>query len=363
MDREFNVDRKIIHCDCDCFYAAVEMRDNPALRGIPLAVGGRADQRGVVATCNYEARAFGVHSAMSTARALALCPDLVVVSGSMEKYREVSARIMAIYADYTRVIEPLSLDEAYLDVTGTERCQGSATRMAEEIRRRVFDEVGIRVSAGVAPNKFLAKIASDWNKPDGLFVLRPEQVEAFVQALTVKKLHGVGAKTAEKLEHMGVHNCADLREQGAAVLISRFGRFGQRLWELAWGQDDRPVRTSRERKSVSVEHTYSQDLPDLEACLEQLPSLLESLAGRYGRLSRPADIAGAVVKLKFHDFSQTTVEQATRVQAALAPDIVLYERLVREAFGRGCRPVRLLGVGYRLNEHSDSAQPDQLALF
>jgi DNA polymerase IV len=357
------VDRKIIHCDCDCFYAAVEMRDNPALRGIPLAVGGRADQRGVVATCNYEARAFGVHSAMSTARALALCPDLKVVRGNMEKYREVSTRIMAIYADYTQLIEPLSLDEAYLDVTGTERCRGSATLMAEDIRRRVLDEVGIRVSAGVAPNKFLAKIASDWNKPDGLFVLRPEQVEAFVKALPVKRLHGVGAKTARKLEHMGVHNCADLRGQGEAALVSRFGRFGQRLWELAWGQDERPVRTRRERKSVSVEHTYAADLPDLDACLEQLPALLASLAERYARLSRPADIAGAVIKLKFHDFTQTTVEQATRVQAALAPDIQLYERLVREAFGRGGRPVRLMGVGYRLSEHSDGAEPDQLALF
>ncbi|WP_255856461.1 DNA polymerase IV [Marinobacterium rhizophilum] len=339
------------------------MRDNPTLRGIPLAVGGRADQRGVVATCNYEARAFGIHSAMSTARALALCPELKVVRGNMEKYREVSARIMAIYADYAQLIEPLSLDEAYLDVTGTQRCRGSATLVAEEIRQRVFDEVGIRVSAGVAPNKFLAKVASDWNKPDGLFVLRPEQVEAFVKALPVKRLHGVGAKTAQKLERMGVHSCADLRAQGEAVLVSRFGRFGQRLWELAWGQDERPVRISRERKSVSVEHTYAEDLPDLAACINALPVLLDSLAGRYARLSRPADIAGAVVKLKFHDFSQTTVEQATRASSSQAPDSGLYARLLQEAFGRGNRPVRLIGVGYRLSEQTDSSQPDQLALF
>ncbi|UTW12501.1 DNA polymerase IV [Marinobacterium rhizophilum] len=363
FSRDLNVDRKIIHCDCDCFYAAVEMRDNPTLRGIPLAVGGRADQRGVVATCNYEARAFGIHSAMSTARALALCPELKVVRGNMEKYREVSARIMAIYADYAQLIEPLSLDEAYLDVTGTQRCRGSATLVAEEIRQRVFDEVGIRVSAGVAPNKFLAKVASDWNKPDGLFVLRPEQVEAFVKALPVKRLHGVGAKTAQKLERMGVHSCADLRAQGEAVLVSRFGRFGQRLWELAWGQDERPVRISRERKSVSVEHTYAEDLPDLAACINALPVLLDSLAGRYARLSRPADIAGAVVKLKFHDFSQTTVEQATRASSSQAPDSGLYARLLQEAFGRGNRPVRLIGVGYRLSEQTDSSQPDQLALF
>lgn len=188
-------------------------------------------------------------------------------------------------------------------------------------------------------------------------------MEAFVQALPVKRLHGVGAKTAQKLERMGVYSCADLRAQGAAALNSRFGRFGQRLWELAWGQDERPVRISRERKSVSVEHTYAEDLPDLAACLQALPPMLEALAVRYARLSRPADVAGAVIKLKFHDFSQTTVEQATRVQAGLLPNRVLYEQLMREAFSRGRRPVRLIGVGYRLSEHREGPQPDQLTLF
>ncbi len=355
--------RKIIHCDCDCFYAAVEMRDDPSLRGIPLAVGGRADRRGVIATCNYEARAFGVHSAMATARAQKLCPGLKVISGNMAKYREVSRQIMAIYRDYTELIEPLSLDEAYLDVSASTRCQGSATRIAEEIRQRVRTEVGICVSAGVAPNRFLAKIASDWNKPDGLCVIRPDQIDAFVRALPVEKLHGVGAKTAERLHRMGVTTCEDLRAAGAEALASRFGRFGQRLWELAWGRDERPVRVSRERKSVSVEHTYSEDLADLAVCLERLPALIDELEGRYRRLVRPAAVCGAVVKIKFCDFTQTTAEQALSGRGDSNAEAALFARLAREAWHRGERPVRLMGVGFRLREIDGDAPAEQLALF
>jgi DNA polymerase-4 len=188
--------RKIIHIDCDCFYAAIEMRDDPRLAGRALAVGGTAQQRGVIATCNYEARAWGVRSAMPSRTALRLCPDLLILKPRMDAYREASRQIHAILRDYTELIEPLSLDEAYLDVSQSPHCGGSATRIAEEIRRRVVAEVGIRVSAGVAPNKFLAKIASEWNKPDGLFVIRPEQVEAFVAELPVARLHGVGKVTA-----------------------------------------------------------------------------------------------------------------------------------------------------------------------
>lgn len=355
--------RKIIHCDCDCFYAAVEMRDDPALRGIPLAVGGRADRRGVIATCNYEARAFGVHSAMATARALKLCPELKVIPGNMSKYRQVSHQIMAIYRDYTELIEPLSLDEAYLDVSASNRCRGSATRMAEEIRQRVRNEIGICVSAGVAPNRFLAKIASDWNKPDGLCVIRPDEVDAFVRGLPVEKLHGVGAKTAERLHQMGVNTCEDLRACGAETLVRKFGRFGQRLWELAWGRDERPVRVSRQRKSVSVEHTYAEDLADLTACLAQLPALIDELEGRYRRLSRPARVCGAVVKVKFADFTQTTAEQALNGRSDRESEAAQFERLTREAWHRGERPVRLMGVGFRLRESDVDVPVEQLSLF
>ncbi|MGB9110880.1 MAG: DNA polymerase IV, partial [Telluria sp.] len=200
--------RKIIHCDCDCFYASVEMRDDPSLRGRPLAVGGRPDQRGVVATCNYEARRFGIHSAMATAQAMKLCPELLLIPPNMEKYRIASTQIMEIYRDYTELVEPLSLDEAYLDVTASPHCKGSATLIAQEIRRRIFETVGITASAGVAPSKFVAKIASDWNKPDGLFLVRPEEVDDFVAALPVKKLHGVGKVTAAKMNGLGVQTCA-----------------------------------------------------------------------------------------------------------------------------------------------------------
>ncbi|RYE89516.1 MAG: DNA polymerase IV, partial [Oxalobacteraceae bacterium] len=191
--------RKIIHCDCDCFYASVEMRDDPSLVGHPLAVGGRANQRGVVATCNYEARAYGIHSAMATAQAMKLCPELIVIPPSMEKYRLASRQIMDIYRSYTELVEPLSLDEAYLDVTDSPHCKGSATLIAQEIRQRIVETVGITASAGVAPNKFVAKIASDWHKPDGLCLVRPDEVDGFVAVLPVKKLHGVGKVTTAKL--------------------------------------------------------------------------------------------------------------------------------------------------------------------
>lgn len=351
------MDRKIVHCDCDCFFAAVEMRDNPALRNIPLAVGGSADRRGVISTCNYEARAFGVHSAMSTARAMRLCPDLTVIPGNMEKYRQISREIMAIYREYTDLIEPLSLDEAYLDVTDSNHCQGSATRIAEEIRARVVAQTGITISAGVAPNKFIAKVASDWKKPDGLFVVQPQQVDGFVRQLPVKKIPGVGEKTAARLQAIGVESCDDLRGYTLAQLVEQFGRFGQRLYDVCRGIDERPVRTSRTRKSVSVEHTYAYDLPDLHRCQEQIPMLMQQLQARYQSLKDRRAIAGAVVKVKFGDFTQTTAEKALDMAN---PEH--FRQLMAEAWGRGGKPVRLLGLGYRLSEQPLQPQV-QLALF
>lgn len=334
------------------------MRDNPALRGIPMAVGGASDRRGVIATCNYEARRFGVRSAMSSARALQLCPDLILVSGRMEAYQAASRQIMAIYRGYTDLIEPLSLDEAFLDVTESQACRGSATLIAKEIRQRVREEVGITVSIGVAPNKFLAKIASDWNKPDGLHVILPDQVDRFVSELAVEKLHGVGSKTADRLHRLQLFTCADLRQQPLSLLLRHFGSFGQRLHQLAWGLDDRPVRTSRVRKSISTEHTYAQDLRSLDSCLDRLDELLEDLAQRYARL-KGYRIRGAVVKMKFHDFAQTTVESAGSDLSR-----AVFVELMVQAWRRGERPVRLLGVGYRLDPVSEHSQTlEQLTLF
>jgi DNA polymerase-4 len=347
--------RKIIHCDCDCFYAAVEMRDDPSLRGRPLAVGGRADQRGVVATCNYEARRFGIHSAMATSQALQRCPDLIVLPPAMDKYRAASKEILAIYRDYTDLVEPLSLDEAYLDVTDSPHFQGSATLIAQDIRARIAQTVGITASAGVAPNKFLAKIASDWNKPDGLFVIRPHEVDAFVATLPVEKLFGVGKVTAAKLKRLGAQNCADLRNWSMADLQHHFGKFGEGLHGLCRGIDKRQVSSSRERKSVSVEETYVVDLPDLDACQRELPALVEKLVERVRRAKAERQLHKLFVKIRFADFRRTTVEC---VGAGI--DLALFQKLLETGFRRGNKPVRLLGAGVRL---SSEEEENQLGLF
>jgi DNA polymerase-4 len=347
--------RKIIHCDCDCFYAAVEMRDNPALRELPIAVGGRPDQRGVIATCNYEARRYGIHSAMATAQALQRCPDLIVLPPAMEKYRVASRQILEIYRDYTDLVEPLSLDEAYLDVSESPHCKGSATLIAQEIRARIFATVGITASAGVAPNKFVAKIASDWNKPDGLFLVRPEEVDMFVAALPVKKLFGVGKVTAAKLNKLGAQTCADLRGWTLLELEHHFGRFGARLHDLCRGIDNRAVSSSRERKSVSVEETYTPDVPDLPACLALLPELYHSLLARIKRCGAEKQVQKLYVKIRFADFHQTTVECV-----GAAPHMAQFEKLMETGYLRGNQPVRLLGVGVRLGEAENL---EQLSLF
>ena len=343
--RFYMTQRKIIHVDCDCFYAAIEMRDDPRLAGKPLAVGGSADRRGVIATCNYEARAFGVRSAMSSGHALKLCPDLTIVKPRMDAYREASKEIHTIFSDYTDLIEPLSLDEAYLDVSDSPHFGGSATRIAQDIRRRVSNQLHITVSAGVAPNKFLAKIASDWKKPNGLFVITPDQVEDFVSGLPVSKLHGVGKVTADKLGKLGIVDCSQLREWNKLALVREFGSFGERLWSLARGIDDRLVHNDSRRQSISVENTYDVDLPDLVSCLDKLPELLETLAGRMARIDSSYRPGKPFVKVKFHDFTQTTLEQA-----GAGRDLGSYQLLLTQAFNRGGKPVRLLGVGVRLED-------------
>jgi DNA polymerase-4 len=344
MSKTTDQDRvsKFIHCDCDCFFAAIEMRDDPTLRGRPVAVGGDANRRGVIATCNYEAREYGVHSAMASATARKLCRDLIIIPGNMEKYREVSLQVRRIFLDYTPLMEPLSLDEAYLDVTDSTAFKSSATLIARDIRRRVREEVGITISAGIAPNKFLAKIASDWNKPDGQFAITPEQVDAFVLTLPVRKIHGVGKVTAQRMQLLGIENCADLQRYTLLELADLFGSFGERLFALCRGRDDRKIELDQERKSISVEETYAQDLQTVEQCLAALPALLDDLLGRVAAHRTDFTIGKQFVKLKFNDFISTTVEQA-----ATAPELDGFMALCRTGFARGNKPVRLLGLGVR----------------
>ena len=353
--------RKIIHCDCDCFYASIEMRDNPALRGKPIAVGGSPERRGVVATCNYEAREFGIHSAMASATARRLCPDLIIIRTDMEKYRLASSQIHEIFQRYTDLIEPLSLDEAFLDVSDCDEFRGSATRIAEAIRNEVREVVGITISAGIAPNKFLAKIASDWNKPDGQFSVLPSEVDDFVAKLAVKKLHGVGKVTAAKMHRLNLRTCKDLQNFGADALTEHFGSFGERLFELSRGIDNRPVSTDRIRKSVSVENTFDTDLPDLDSSLEAMLGLLPKLELRLKRLDNHYAIKKQFVKLKFHDFVTTTVEMLSE---DTNPEN--YHTLCEQGFARGERAVRLIGVGVRVEPLENSAEVvsgDQLSLL
>lgn len=306
--------RKIIHIDMDCFFAAVEMRDNPAIRHIPVAIGGARQSRGVISTCNYTARAYGVRSAMPTGQALKLCPHLTLLSGNMDKYKTASNQIRAIFSRYTGQIEPLSLDEAYLDVSECTLFQGSATRIAEDIRRSIFIETGLTASAGVAPNKFLAKIASDENKPDGLYVITPDKISDFVKTLPLKRLPGVGSKTAERLSQLGLHNCADIASAPLPMLVKHFGALADSLLKRSQGIDERPVCSNEQRKSLGVERTLEHDLLQYTECVETLSQLLPQLQRRlehYGNTAagRMTPIQKVGIKLKFSDFRQTTVEK------------------------------------------------------
>src|SRR3989338_4643852 len=257
--------RKIIHIDMDCFYAAVEMRENPALRDKPVAVGGTSP-RSVVCTANYKARQYGVHAAMPTRHALTRCPDLILVPVRIELYKNVSEQIRKILHEYTDLVEPLSLDEAYLDVTSASHHDGSATLIAQEIRYRIFQQQALTASAGISINKFLAKVASDWEKPNGQLTIYPEQVSKFVKELPIRKIFGVGKVTQEKMHRMGIHTCFDLQRFTLAEMVHEFGKFGAQLYNLCRGMDEREVKPHRVRKSLSVEETFEQDLADMQAC-------------------------------------------------------------------------------------------------
>lgn len=340
--------RTILHLDMDCFYAAIEERDNPALRGKPIGVGGRS-QRGVLTTANYEARKFGCHSAMPVFKALEKCPHLVLVPVRFDVYREESQKIRAIFGRFTELIEPLSLDEAYLDVSAL---QSSGESVAREIRSQITEETGLTASAGIAPNKMLAKVASDWEKPDGQFLIAEEKVAEFVNTLAVKKIPGVGRKMAEKLAALGVQTCGDLQAYERVELARRFGKWGSELYDLCRGIDERPVRSHRERKSVSKETTFRENRTTLEALDHSLTPLLESLRESLVGKHQDRRVKSLVVKLKFADFETTTAERGgSRIERAA------FNELLQEAWQRGAgRAVRLLGVGVKFAAKEEKSQ-------
>ena len=348
--------RKIIHIDMDCFYAAIEVRENPELRGKPVAVGGSPEGRGVLTTCNYEARKFGCHSAMPAFQALRRCPDLVLLPVRFDLYRAVSRQIHEVFAEFTELIEPLSLDEAFLDVS---HLNSSAASIAQEIRFRIRKNTGLAASAGIANNKILAKIASDWNKPDGQFEIRRDEIEAFMKDLPVRKLAGVGGKTAEKLAAMGVETCGQLQRFELGELARRLKGAGAELYKRCRGIDERIVNPSRERKSVSNETTFREDLTSFEACLENLRPLFDELVGDVEKKHRDRQLHKAVVKVKFADFTQTTAEKL-----AGELDFANYEGLLAEAWQRGAgKAVRLLGAGIRFRPMTSPELPQQLEMF
>ena len=350
--------RKIIHIDADAFYASVEERDNPALKNQAVAVGGNPNRRGVVATCNYIARQYGVHSAMPSSVALRLCPQLVFIRPRFEAYREASQAMHKVFRQYTDLIEPLSLDEAYLDVSQSKEFHSSATLIAQAIQNDIKSAVNLSVSAGVAPNKFLAKIASDWNKPAGLFVITPDQVDRFVAALPVTKINGVGKVTAQKLKDMNIETCTDIRNYDSNKIIERFGKYGKRLLELANGVDNRPVVTERQRKSLSVETTFSSDISSLQELTPAFQKQFEQLAERVNK-ANPNLILGRYIKLKFNDFTQTTMDEAIHAGIGDWKSADSFINMIEKAWERKHLPIRLLGMGVRIgNNKNDKHQLD-----
>ncbi|HXH54012.1 MAG TPA: DNA polymerase IV [Sphingomicrobium sp.] len=350
--------RKIIHVDMDAFFAAVEQRDDPALQGKPVAVGG--GHRGVVAAASYEARRFGVRSAMPAVTAKRRCAELIFVKPRFDVYRSVSHEVRAIFADYTDLVEPLSLDEAYLDVTDDRQGLGSARAIAEDIRRRIAKETGLTASAGVSYCKFIAKLASDQNKPDGLCVIPPSQGPAFVAALPVARFHGVGPVTARKMERLGIFTGADLRDWTLPQLEAQFGSSGRWYWQIARGIDEREVRPDRPYKSVSAERTFDEDLRDPAL----LASELERIAGYAWDRVRRAQVSGRTVtlKVKFSDFSIIT---RSRSFAEPVPNLEAFARAGQALLG-GLHPVprgiRLLGLGLHNLVDPQITQPKQLGL-
>ena len=335
--------RRILHADMDCFYAAVHMRDDPSLVGKPVVVGGNPSGRGVVAAANYEARKYGIHSAMPAAEARRRCAETIFIRPEFNRYREESQAIFDIYRAYTPLIQTLSLDEAFLDVSGHLDRFGSATAIAEDIRRRVREERRLTVSIGVGPNKLVAKIASDQDKPDGLTVVRPSQAAAFLAPLPVRRLHGVGPATEKTLHALGLKTIADLRDAPLDLLAARFGRWARSMQQRAWGLDDRPVHTGHVRKSLSTERTFESNIGDAG----EIDALLTSMADEVSRGLARRELAASTitVKVRYPDFTTPTRSHTLPTPTADSATIAAVAHELVRRTEASARSVRLLGVG------------------
>jgi DNA polymerase IV len=378
MQSEPNIKRKIIHVDMDCFFAAVEMRDHPEYRNIPLAVGGTSP-RSVLSTCNYQARKYGIKSAMPSMLAKKLCPNLKIVNGSYAKYKEASLHINEIFQDYTDLIQPLSLDEAFLDVSSSEKYFGSATLLAKEIKQRIYQKTKLVASAGVAPNKFLAKIASDWKKPDGLFTIPPKNIAEFVKQLPIRRLPGVGAVTAKKLYDLGIKNCLDIQNIENAILEEKFGIFTRKLKAYSYGIDHSKVSLGGLRKSLSIERTFPTDLSGFHTCRQELTQLEDEIGRRIlswkTKNKIPQNCLKSIfLKMKTYDFQTITIEKSFDShffnsiwdQQVFDPNHEsIVDKLCLDGLDRiEDKGIRLIGLGFRMGHKKlDTEQWYQLNLF
>ncbi len=333
--------RKIIHIDMDAFYASVEQRDFPELRGKPVAVGG-SRERGVVAAASYEARKYGVRSAMPSSRAYRLCPDIIFVKPRFDQYSAVSRQIREIFYEFTDLVEPLSLDEAYLDVTENKLGIHSATAIAKEIRKRIKAETELTASAGISINKFLAKVASDIHKPDGITLIPPDRALGFLEKLPIQRFHGIGAKTAEKMKRLSIHEGADLKKRSEIELVQLFGKAGRHYYKIVRAEDDRPVKPNRIRKSVGAENTFNEDINQIEDMLDRLSKILERVCERLAKI--PTGGKTITLKIKYNDFQ---IQTRSKTQGRFLSDFKDIFPLVEELLHSPetpPKPVRLLGI-------------------
>lgn len=344
----------------DAFFASVEQLDNPQLRGKPVIVGGRPDSRGVVAACSYEARRYGIHSAMPCSRAYALCSHALFIRPRMERYRSFSARIMDIFTQYTDLIEPLSLDEAFLDITENKTGQHSATLLAHEICRRIYEETGLTASAGVSSNKFIAKIASDLRKPNGITVIEPHEIPDFIDKLPIKKFFGVGKVTAAKMMRLGIRNGADLKARTLENLVHHFGKHGFFYYDIARGRDARPVCPARTRKSIGAERTLKQDIANIDEIVDILREISHRIADSL--VAKKLSCRTVTLKVRYSDFSTITRSHTLKEPISYQADIFLPVPQLLDSTEAGYRKVRLLGLSASNLVPADRRRPRQLPL-